>query len=187
MGCIAVSLTVGPNMKPEHFQIHQHSIPFEIYESELTVDRRDKNPITLLSFVFKELPPPLLDEIADRLWAEVARRYLFLKRENREKSNGEVIGRISFESNGAKIEYEFSRLTKEVLRSLSRLGEFAKQYPDTAEIRASRDGPILVRFRSPKREDASLPSAAKKNQRTTTSSWLDGVSGSMIRFWRSRR
>jgi hypothetical protein len=174
-------------MTPEHFQIQNHVIPLELYESEITVDRRDKNPITLLSFVFKELPPPLLDEIADRLWAEVARRYLILKKENREKSNGEVIGRISFESNGAKIEYEFSRLTKEVLRNLSRLGEFAKQYPDTAEIRASRDGPILVRFRSSKREDASLPAAAGNKQRTTTNSWLDGVSGSMIRFWRSRR
>ncbi len=99
---IAWSLTVGYDMTPEHFQIQNHVIPLELYESEITVDRRDKNPITLLSFVFKELPPPLLDEIADRLWAEVARRYLILKKENREKSNGEVIGRISFESNGAK-------------------------------------------------------------------------------------
>lgn len=173
-------------MKPEHLQIHQHSIPFEIYESELTVDRTDKNPITLLSFIFKELPLPLLDDIATRLWREVAKKYLVLKKENLEKSNAEVIGRISFECSGTRVEYEFSRLTRDVLRNLVRLGEFVKQYPETEEIRASRDGPILVRFRTRKGEELSLPSAAGKKRRTAKSGWGEGLSGSMIRLWRSR-
>ncbi|MCU0558705.1 MAG: hypothetical protein MUD16_00730 [Desulfobacterales bacterium] len=173
-------------MKPEHFQIHQHSIPFEIYESELTEGRKDKNPITLLTFIFKELPPPLLDEIAARLWGEVAKRYLALKKESLAKSNGEVIGRISFECSGTRVEYEFSRLTREVLQNLARLGEFVKQYPETGEIRASRDGPILVRFRNRQPEDPSLRSVAEKKRRWAKGCWMEGLSGSMFRRWRSR-
>ena len=161
-------------MTPKILQIRNHAIPCEVYESELKLDRRDKNPITLLTFAFKELPSPLLDDIAAQLWTEVARRYLTLKKECSEKSNDEVIGRISFECDGARVEYEFSRLTKSALLNLLRIGEFVKQYPESEEIRISRDGPILVRFRNAKPENVAPPNP-EKGGRSKIQSWLAGL------------
>jgi hypothetical protein len=174
-------------MKLKILQIRNHAIPCEVYESELKLDRRDKNPITLLTFVLKELPNPLLDDIAVQLWTEVARRYLALKKEYSEKSNGEVIGRISFECDGAQVEYEFSRLTKSALLNLLRIGEFVKQYPESEEIRISRDGPILVRFRNAKPENVASPNP-EKGGRSKIQSWLAGLAGRTLTHpWRRER
>ena len=158
-------------MKPEILRVRNRSIACQVYESEIKIDRRDKNPITLITFVFKALPSPLLDEIAFHLWTAVARRYLNLKKEYLQKSNGEVIGRISFECDGARVEYEFSRLTKSALINLVRVGQFVKQYPESEEIRISRDGPILVRFRNGK-ADNTTPSSQQIELRSKIRFWL---------------
>jgi hypothetical protein len=173
-------------MKPEILQIRNHAISCEVYESELKLDRRDKNPVTLFTFVFKGLPSLLLDEIAVQLWTEVARRYLNLKREYSQKSKGEVIGRISFECDGARVEYEFSRLTKSALLNLVRMGQFVKQYPDSEEIRISRDGPILVRFRNAKPE-AVTPANQETGRRSKIQSWLAGIGGALAHLRRRSR
>jgi hypothetical protein len=173
-------------MTPKILQIRNHAILCEVYESELKLDRRDKNPITLLTFAFKELPSPLLDDIAVQLWTEVARRYLTLKKEYSEKSNGEVIGRISFECDGARIEYEFSRLTKNSLLNLVRIGQFVKQYPNSEEIRISRDGPILVRFRGAKPESVASTNQ-EEGRRSKIQSWLAGLSGTLTHPQRRER
>jgi hypothetical protein len=135
-------------MKAEILHIQNHDFSYEVYESEIKLDRRDGNPITLFSFVFNAFPSPLLDDVAIRLWAEVARRFLTLKKQFQEKSNGEVIGRISFKFENARVEYEFSRLTRNSLLNLVRIGQFVKQYPESEKIRSLYDGTILVSFRS---------------------------------------
>jgi hypothetical protein len=73
---------------------------------------------------------------------------LTLKKQFQEKSNGEVIGRISFKFENARVEYEFSRLTRNSLLNLVRIGQFVKQYPESEKIRSLYDGTILVSFRS---------------------------------------
>jgi hypothetical protein len=161
--------------------IRNHKIPCEIYESELKLSRRDKNLITLIAFVFKALPSPLLDETAALLWAEVARKYLNLKREFSKKPHNEVIGRISFEYGRTRIEYEFSRFTKSVLLNLVRIGQFVKQYPDSEEIRISRDGPILVRFRNTDAENTAQACQGKEN-RSKIQSWLADLGAGLTRF-----
>jgi hypothetical protein len=173
-------------MKPEVLHIRNHVIPCEVYESELKLDRSDKNPITLFTFVFEGLSCLLLEEVAVQLWTEVARRYLTLKKECSEKSNSEVIGRISFECDGTRVEYEFSRITKSALLNLSQIGEFIKQYPESKEIRISRDGPILVRFRS---DEAGNIVAANQGRggRSKLHSWLTGLGGALSLFERRNR
>jgi hypothetical protein len=166
-------------MKQEILQIQNHAIPCEVYESELSTEHRDKSPITLLSFVLHDLPSPLLDEIARSLWVEIARRYLALKQKYSTKSNGVVIGRISFECDGARVEYEFSRLTKSALLNLLRIGEFIKQYPESEEIRISRDGPIMVRFRNAEPENVAAPSQ-EKSRLSKIQSWLAGLTSGTL-------
>jgi hypothetical protein len=144
----ALSVTAVSDMKAEILHIQNHAFPYEVYESEIKLDRRDRHPITLFSFVFNAFPSPLLDDVAIRLWAEVARRFLTLKKQFQEKSNGEVIGRISFKFENARVEYEFSRLTRNSLLNLVRIGQFVKQYPESDKIRSLCDGTILVSFRS---------------------------------------
>ncbi len=173
-------------MKTEILQIRKHAISCEVYESELKLDRRDKNPIALITLVFKALPSTLLDEIAVPLWTEVARRYLNLKKEYREKSKGEVIGRISFECDGARVEYEFSRLTKSALHILMLVGQFVKQYPESEEIRISRDGPILVRFRKVEPNNLARESQEKR-RRLKIQSCLASFVGGLTRLRRDKR
>ena len=172
-------------MRAEILHIQSHDIPYEIYESELKTDRRDKNPITLLSFVFKALPSPLLDDIAAGLWTEVARRYLTIRKELQGKSDGEVLGRISFECDGAHIEYEFSRLTKKSLLNLVRISQFVKQYPHSQKIRISRDGPILVRFRNDVIENTALGKPGK-DAPLRFQAWASGVGGVLSHLFRRR-
>lgn len=173
-------------MKPEVLRIRNHEISCEVYESELKLDRRDKNPVTLFTFVLKELPSPLLDEIALQLWAEVARRYLNLKKDYSQKSKNQVIGRISFECDGTRIEHEFSRLTKSALLNLVRIGQFVKQYPESEEIRISRDGPILVRFRDAKQEKIG-PANRQKGHLSKIQTWLAGLEGALTHLTRRGR
>lgn len=173
------------HMTPEILHIHDHAIPYEIYESELKLNRRDKNPITLLSFVFKGLPWPLADEVAATLWVEVARKYLTLKKRFRDISPEQVIGRISFQCDGAKVEFEFSQLTKSSLLNLIRIGQFVRQYPHSEEIRILRDGRILVRFRRP--EDAPTPSGTSDNDAgSRLRSWLLETGSTVLHFGRRK-
>lgn len=172
-------------MTPEILHIHDHAIPYEIYESELKLNRRDKNPITLLSFVFKGLPWPLADEVAAKLWVEVARKYLTLKKRFRDISPEQVIGRISFQCDGAKVEFEFNQLTKSSLLNLIRIGQFVRQYPHSEEIRILRDGRILVRFRRP--EDAPTPPGTSENDAgSRLRSWLLETGSTVFHFGRRK-
>jgi len=171
-------------MGSEVFHVRNHEIRCEFIESELKLDRKDKNPITILTFVLGSFPSDMLQELGGHLWMEVARRYLTLKKNCAEKSPGEVIGRISFECDGARVEYEFSNLTQSALRSLCQIGPFLKQYPHSQEIRIARDGPILVRFRNlepgtPSEKPASASSS-------TIYSWFSGINGRLRKYFQRR-
>jgi hypothetical protein len=134
-------------MKLETFHIRNQLIRCEIYESELKLHRKDAKSITLLAFVFERYSSDFLLGLGEHLWANVARSYLILKKAIAAKTSGEVIGRISFECDDTRVEYEFSRLTKGVLLTLLMIVSFVRQYPNSEEIRVSREGPILVHFR----------------------------------------
>ena len=135
-------------MRSEVFHIRNREICCEIYESELKLDRHDKEPITIITFALGRFSIDALMEMGGYLWVEVGRRYLNLKKALSEKSSAEVIGRISFECDDTRVEYEFSKLTKSVFLNLLQVAPFLKQYPQSEEMRISRDGPILVRFRN---------------------------------------
>jgi hypothetical protein len=135
-------------MRSEVFHVRNREICCEIYESELKLDRQDKEPITVLTFALGSFSSDALMAIGGHLWVEVGRRYLNLKKASSETSSAEVIGRISFECDRVRVEYEFSKLTKSALLNLLQIAPFLKQYPESEEMRISRDGPILVRFRN---------------------------------------
>ena len=146
-------------MRSEIFHIRSREIRCEIYESELKVDRQDKEPITILTFVLGSFSSDALMKLGRHLWVEVARRYLTLKKASSENSSAEVIGRISFECDSVRVEFEFSKLTKRAFFNLCQVAPFLKQYPDSEEMRISRDGPILVRFRNSEPETSAATPA----------------------------
>jgi len=115
---------------------------------------------------------------------EVGRRYLNLKKAFSEKSSAEVIGRISFECDDTRVEYEFSKLTKSTLLSLCQIGPFLKQYPCSQEIRIARDGPTLVHFRNSEPETSSERPAGADS--AAIHSWFSAINGRMRRYFRRR-
>jgi hypothetical protein len=171
-------------MRLEVFHIRNREISCEIYESELKLDRRDQEAVTLLTFALGSLSSDDLQELGARLWVEVARCYLNLKKAFSEKSSEEVIGRISFICDDTRVEYEFSKLTKTALLSLSLIGPFLKEYPDSQELRAARDGPILVHFRNSEAgTHAEKPAGGSSGG---ISSWFSGFSGRLRRHFKPR-
>jgi hypothetical protein len=102
-----------------------------------------------------------------------------LKKAFSEKSSAEVIGRISFECDDTRVEYEFSKLTKSTLLSLYQIGPFLKQYPCILEFRIARDGPTLVRFRD---LEPGTPSE-KPASFFTIFSWFFGINGRLRKYF----
>ncbi|MBI5577884.1 MAG: hypothetical protein HY895_01915 [Deltaproteobacteria bacterium] len=149
-------------MKSEIFNIDNHKLHCEIFESELKIDSMDSRTVLLLSFVFGKYYSDFLLGLGEHLWVSVAKRYLILKNEIAAKTSDEVIGRISFECDDTRVEYEFSRFTKNVLLTLFLIVPFVRQYPNSEEIRIAREGPILVRFRDPDVNNVSDVHAGKE-------------------------
>lgn len=171
-------------MRSEAFHIRNREICCEIYESELKLDRQDKEPITVLTFALGSFSSDALMAIGGHLWVEVGRRYLNLKKASSEKSSAEVIGRISFMCDDTRVEYEFSRLTKSALLGLCQIGPFLKQYPCSQEIRVARDGPILVHFRNSEPETSSERPAGAGS--AAIRFWFSAINGRMRRYFRRR-
>ena len=171
-------------MRSEVFHIRNREICCEVYESELKLDGHDKEPITILTFALGSFSIDALMEMGGHLWVEVGRRYLNLKKAFSEKSSAEVIGRISFECDDTRVEYEFSKLTKSTLLSLCQIGPFLKQYPCSQEIRIARDGPTLVHFRNSEPETSSERPAGADS--AATHSWFSAINGRMRRYFRRR-
>jgi hypothetical protein len=171
-------------MRSEVFHIRNHEICCEVYESELKLDGRDKEPITILTFDLGSFSIDALMEMGGRLWVEVGRRYLNLKNASSEKSSAEVIGRISFECDNTRVEYEFSKLTKSTLLGLCQIGPFLKQYPFSQEIRIARDGPTLVHFRNSQPETSSEKPGCTGS--AAPRSWASAATGRMRRYFRRR-
>jgi hypothetical protein len=168
-------------MRSEVFHIRNREICCEVYESELKLDGRDKEPITILTFDLGSFSIDALMEMGGRLWVEVGRRYLNLKNASSEKSSAEVIGRISFECDDTRVEYEFSKLTKSTLLGLCQIGPFLKQYPFSQEIRIARDGPTLVHFRSsPPQPSSEKPASAGPEP---LPSWFSALNSRMRRYF----
>jgi hypothetical protein len=151
---------------------------------ELKLDGHDKEPITILTFALGSFSIDALMEMGGHLWVEVGRRYLNLKKAFSEKSSAEVIGRISFECDDTRVEYEFSKLTKSTLLSLCQIGPFLKQYPCSQEIRIARDGPTLVHFRNSEPETSSERPAGEGS--AAIHSWFSAINGRMRRYFRRR-
>jgi hypothetical protein len=135
-------------MKLETFQIRDHPIRCEIFESELNTHSKDPDSIALISFVLGQYSSDFLLAVSGHLWLRVARSYLIRAKEASQKAPGEVIGRISFDCDATHVEYEFSRLTQKSLLTLSLVVQFIRHYPLSENIRIAREGPILVRFRN---------------------------------------
>lgn len=171
-------------MRSEVFHIRNREICCEVYESELKLDRHDKEPITIFTFALGRFSIDALMEMGGQLWVEVGRRYLNLKKAFSEKSSAEVIGRISFECDDTRVECEFSKLTKSTLLSLCQIGPFLKQYPFSQEIRIARDGPTLVHFRNSEPETSSERPAGAGS--TAIHSWFSAINGRMRRYFRRR-
>jgi hypothetical protein len=171
-------------MRSEVFHIRNREICCEVYESELKLDGHDKEPITILTFALGSFSIDALMEMGGHLWVEVGRRYLNLKKAFPEKSSAEVIGRISFECDDTRVEYEFSKLTKSTLLSLCQIGPFLKQYPCSQEIRIARDGPTLVHFRNSEPETSSERPAGADS--AAIHSWFSAINGRMRRYFRRR-
>jgi hypothetical protein len=167
-------------MRSEIFHIRNREICCEIYESELKLNRKDKEPITLLTFALGSFSSDALMEMGGRLWLEVGRRYLNLKKASSERSSAEVIGRISFTCDDTRVEYEFSRLTKNAVLGLCQIGPFLKQYPCSQEIRAARDGPIRVNFRDSESANCSQQPAASSS---ALPSWLSRIAGRLHKYF----
>ena len=171
-------------MRSEVFHIRNREICCEVYESELKLDGHDKEPITILTFALGSFSIDALMEMGGHLWVEVGRRYLNLKKAFSEKSSAEVIGRISFECDDTRVEYEFSKLTKSTLLSLCQIGPFLKQYPCSQEIRIARDGPTLVHFRNSEPETSSERPAGAYS--AAIHSWFSAINGRIRRYFRRR-
>ena len=171
-------------MRSEVFHIRNREICCEVYESELKLDGHDKEPITILTFALGSFSIDALMEMGGHLWVEVGRRYLNLKKAFSEKSSAEVIGRISFECDDTRVEYEFSKLTKSTLLSLCQIGPFLKQYPCSQEIRIARDGPTLVHFRNSEPETSSERPAGADS--AAIHSWFSAINGRIRRYFRRR-
>ena len=135
-------------MQTKLFNVRGQPIRCEIYESEIDLDRRNQGTIRLLTFAFEPLHSEVLMALGAQLWPLVTQRFRELARADPGRQAQEVIGRISFECDGARVEHEFSRPTPTDVATLIRIAAFVRQYPDAEEIRVSRDGPILVRFRN---------------------------------------
>ena len=149
-------------MKLETFQVRDHLIRCEIFESELNTHGKDADSIALISFVLGQYSSGFLLAVSGHLWLSVARRYLILAKEAAQKTPGEVIGRISFDCDETHVEYEFSRLTKKSLLTLALIVQFIRHYPLSENIRIAREGPILVRFRNSTGSDGPEASAGKE-------------------------
>ncbi len=148
-------------MSGETLVVRGCAIPCETIHGELRCDRKDKHPVAVVSFVFGVLEPELLATVDRLLWLEVGRRYLdFKKRRAETAPTGEVIGRISFQTASARVEYEFSAFTRDVVESLDLIRRFLERHPEAEEIRGLRGGPFRVRFRGstpPEQAPAALP------------------------------
>lgn len=139
-------------MQTEVFHVQGRQISCDIYESELNLNRREKGTIRLLTFALGALRSEILMVVGAQLWPRLARRFRELAKKPPfvpGRPPPEVIGRISFECDTARVEHEFSRLNRTDIATLVRIAPFVRHYPDAEEIRISRDGPILVRFRTP--------------------------------------
>ncbi len=162
-------------MQTEIFDVQGHKISCDIYESELNLDRREKGAIRLLTYALGTLQSEMLMLLGAHLWPVVAGHFRDQARAAPGQGTLEVIGRISFECNTARVEHEFSRLTRGDIATLTRIAAFVRHYPDAEEIRISRDGPILVRFRSP------APTIPPENP---TSVMMGGLPGSIAQLRR---
>jgi hypothetical protein len=159
-------------MKSETLNIDRHELRCEIFESELKIDSRDSRPVLVLSFMLGRYYSDFLLGLGERFWISVAKQYLMSKSQVAAKASDEIVGRISFECDDTRVEVEFTRLTRDVLRTLHLVVAFVSQYPRSEEIRMVREGPIRVRFRNPKVDSTAEATIGKE---TRIKAWLATV------------